>query len=187
MEAPEEVLLDLNDLGKDRKFVGLGGFVVSDDQNLLAYTIDYTGFRQYGLQVKDLRSGQTLADTTARVTSMAWAADNKTLFLTTEDDVTKRSDKLFRHVLGSASFELLYDEKDELYDIGVGKTRDRKYLVARNRFQGHQRSPLPVRRPSAGQLRRLPAAREEAPLLPRPPRRYCSISAPTRAASISPS
>jgi oligopeptidase B len=61
---------------------------------------------------------------------MAWAAaDNKTLFLTTEDDVTKRSDKLFRHVLGAAAFDLLYDEKDELYDIGVGKTRDRKYLV----------------------------------------------------------
>ena len=57
MEAPEEVLLDLNELGKDKKFVGLGGFVVSDDQNLLAYTIDYSGFRQYALQVKDLRTG----------------------------------------------------------------------------------------------------------------------------------
>src|ERR1017187_7702335 len=129
MDAPEEVLLDLNALGKDHKFVGLGGFVVSDDDNLLAYTIDYTGFRQYALQVKDLRNGQTMTDTTVRVTSMAWAADNKTLFLTTEDDVTKRSDKLFRHVLGSPTLDLLYDEKDELYDIGVGKTRDRKYLV----------------------------------------------------------
>src|ERR1017187_9976369 len=129
MDAAEEILLDLNALGKDRKFVSLGGFVVSDDQNLLAYTIDYTGFRQYALQVKDLRNGQTLADTTARVTSMAWAADNKTLFLTTEDDVTKRSDKFFRHALGSSTFDLLHDEKDELYDIGIGKTRDRKYLV----------------------------------------------------------
>jgi oligopeptidase B len=129
MDAPEEVLLDLNALGKDRKFVGLGAVVVSDDQNLLAYTIDYTGFRQYALQVKDLRTGQTLPDTTARVTAVAWAADNKTLFLTTEDDITKRSDKLFRHVLGEAAFDLLYDEKDELYDIGIGKTRDRKYLV----------------------------------------------------------
>src|SRR5260370_7925922 len=60
---------------------------------------------------------------------MAWAADNKTMFLNTEDDVTKRSDKLFRHVLGSTKFDLLYDEKDELYDIEVSKTRDRKYLV----------------------------------------------------------
>src|SRR5581483_82921 len=57
MTAPEEVLLDLNELGKEHKFVGLGGFVMSDDQNQLAYTMDYTGFRQYGLRVKDLRTG----------------------------------------------------------------------------------------------------------------------------------
>ena len=129
MEAPEEVLLDLNELGKDRKFVGLGSFLVSDDQNLLAYTIDYTGFRQYSLCVKDLRTGKTLPDTIERVTSLEWAADNKTLFLVTEDATTKRSDKLFRHVLGAPKFEELYNEKDELYDIGVGKTRDLKYLV----------------------------------------------------------
>ncbi|HUE02078.1 MAG TPA: S9 family peptidase [Bryobacteraceae bacterium] len=129
MEAPEEILLDPNELAKSHKFVGLGAFVVSDDQNMLAYTIDYTGFRQYGLQVKDLRSGETLPDTTACVTAVAWAADNKTLFLTTEDAVTKRSDKLWRHVLGASQFEPLYDEKDELYDIRIQKTRDQKYLL----------------------------------------------------------
>jgi oligopeptidase B len=129
MQAPEEVLLDLNELGKDKKFIGLGVFVVSDDQNLAAYTIDYTGFRQYTLHVKDLRTGQTLLDTTDRVTSLAWAADNRTLFLVTEDAVTKRSDKLWRHVLGAAKFEEIYNEKDELYDIGVDKTRDLKYLI----------------------------------------------------------
>ena len=128
MDAPEEVLLDLNELGKDKKFIGLGGFQVSDDQNLLAYTVDYAGFRQYSLQVKDLRTGQTLPDTTERVTSFAWAADNKTLFLTTEDAVTKRSDKVWRHTLGSAKFEEIYNDKDELYDVYLGKTRDRKYL-----------------------------------------------------------
>jgi len=158
MEAPEEVLLDLNILGKEHKFVGLGAFVVSDDQNLLAYTMDFTGFRQYALQVKDLRSGQTLPDTTARVTSLAWAADNRTLFLTTEDDVTKRSDKLLRHVLGSERFEPLYDEKDELYDIGVGKTRDRKYLI------------LEIEAKDTSEARYLAAARPEgefATFLPR--------------------
>ena len=129
MDAPEEVLLDLNELGKGRKFIGLGAMVLSDDQNLMAYTLDLTGFRQYGLQVKDLRTGATLSDTMERVTSMAWAADQKTLFLTTEDAVTKRSDKLWRHVLGAAKSELLFEEKDELYDIEVGKTRDKKYLV----------------------------------------------------------
>ncbi|MBV8866388.1 MAG: S9 family peptidase, partial [Acidobacteriaceae bacterium] len=70
----------------------------------------------------------TLSDTTQRVTSVEWAADNKTLFLTTEDAVTKRSDKLFRHVLGSDKFEPLYEEKNELYDIGLTKSRDKKYL-----------------------------------------------------------
>jgi oligopeptidase B len=129
MEAPEEILLDLNEIAKSHKFVGLGAFVVSDDHNLLAYTIDYTGFRQYGLQVKDLRTGATLPDATERVDSVVWGADNKTLFLTTEDAVTKRSDKVWRHVLGSTSFEPLYDEKDELYDIRVEKTRDKKYIL----------------------------------------------------------
>ncbi len=129
MQAAEEILLDLNELGKGHKFIGLDAFAVSDDQNLLAYTVDYTGFRQYVLQVKDLRSGQTLPDTTQRVTSVEWAADNKTLFLTTEDAVTKRSDKLLRHMLGSEHFEPIYDETDELYDIGLSKTRDRKFLL----------------------------------------------------------
>jgi oligopeptidase B len=129
MAAPEEVLLDLNELGKGKKFVGLGNFQVSDDQNLLAYTIDYAGFRQYALSVKDLRTGQTLADTAERVTSLAWAADNKTLFVVTEDAVTKRSDKLSRHVLGTTKFEEIYNDKDELYDIEIDKTLDRKYLL----------------------------------------------------------
>src|ERR1051326_8174118 len=128
LEASEEVLLDLNQLAGDKKFVGLGGFTVSDDQNLVAYTIDYTGFRQFALRVKDLRTGQTLPDTTERVTSLAWAADNKTVFLVTEDAVTKRSDTLWRHELGSPKFEQIYNEKDELYEIEIGKTRDLKYL-----------------------------------------------------------
>lgn len=127
MEAPEEILLDPNELAKTHKFVGLGAFVVSDDHNMLAYSIDYTGFRQYGLQVKNLRTGETLPDAFERVDSVVWAADNKTLFLTTEDAVTKRSDKLWRHALGAA-FDPVYEEKDELYDIRVEKTRDKKYI-----------------------------------------------------------
>jgi len=129
MEAAEEVLLDLNQLAVGKKFVGLGAFVLSDDQNLLAYTLDYVGFRQYTLQVKDLRTGQTYPDSAERVTSVEWAADNKTLFYVTEDAVTKRSDTLFRHVLGSESSEKIFHEADELYDIGVAKTRDKKFLL----------------------------------------------------------
>ena len=129
LKAKEEVLLDLNQLGQGKKFVGLGAFVVSDDQNLLAYTIDYVGYRQFSLQVKDLRTGATLPDTMARVDSVAWAADNHTLFLTTEDEVTKRGNRAWRHALGQKEFEPLYEEKDETFRIEVNKTRDKKYLL----------------------------------------------------------
>src|SRR3984885_5587089 len=119
LEGKEEVLLDLNELGQGKKFVGLGALVVSDNQNLLAYTIDYVGYRQYSLYVKDLRTGATLPDTMERVDSVAWGADNHTLFLTTEDEVTKRANRAWRHTLGEKSFEPLYEEKDETFRIGV--------------------------------------------------------------------
>src|SRR5229473_1262711 len=128
MEAPEEILLDGNELAKGHTYLGLGGFQVSDDANLLAYTTDVTGFRQYSLHVKDLRTGETLPDTADRVTSVQWAADNKTLFLTTEDQVTKRSDHLWRHTLGDSKLEPVYEEKDELYTIHVSRTRDHKFM-----------------------------------------------------------
>src|SRR2546421_4042440 len=128
-DTKEEVLLDLNELARGKKFVGLGVFVVSDDQNLVAYTTDYVGYRQYSLHVKDLRTGRELPDTTERVGSVQWAADNRTLFLTTEDPVTKRSDRLWRHTLGQDVFEPVYQEKDALFRIQLGKTRDRKYLL----------------------------------------------------------
>jgi len=127
-EGAEEVILDLNQIAQGKKFVGLGESVVSDDQNLLAYTLDFTGFRQYTLQVKDLRTGQTLSDRVERVTSLEWAADNQTLLLTTEDDVTKRPDTLWRHTLGGKT-ELVYHEADELYDVGLVRTRDRQFIV----------------------------------------------------------
>lgn len=129
LEGKEEVLLDLNELGQGKKFVGLGAFVVSDDQNLLAYTLDYVGYRQFALYVKDLRTGATLPDTMERVDSVAWAGDNRTLFLVTEDAVTKRSNRAWRHTLGQKDSEPLYEEKDETFRLGVDKTRDKKYIL----------------------------------------------------------
>ena len=129
MEAPEEILLDPNELAKTHEFVGIGSFAVSDNAGLLAYSVDFSGFRQYTLAVKNLLDGQTLPDTGERVTSMAWAADNRTLFFTTEDPVTKRSNQLWRHALGDAAAKLLYEEADELFDIDVRKTRDRQWIL----------------------------------------------------------
>jgi oligopeptidase B len=132
VEAPEEVVLDVNELAKGQKFMSVGHFVPSDDGNLLAYSTDNTGYRQYVLQIKDLRTGQIFPERIERVTGFTWATDNKTFFYVTEDAVTKRSDKFFRHVLGTDKTDLVYDEKDELFDIGVGRSRDKAmiFLVA---------------------------------------------------------
>ena len=128
MESPEEILLDLNKLAEGHKFLGLGAAVVSDDGNLLAYSTDTTGYRQYTLRIKDLRSGETLKESIERTGSVVWANDNKTVFYTTEDPVSKRSDKFWRHAIGQDKSDLLYEEKDELFDVGAGRSLDRKMI-----------------------------------------------------------
>jgi oligopeptidase B len=129
LNAAEQILLDLNEMAKGQKFMSVDSFVPSDDGNLLAFSTDNTGYRQYTLQVKNLKTGELLPEKIERVDNVAWATDNKTLFYVTEDDVTKRNDKMFRHVLGTDKYELLYNEKDELYDIGVGRTRDKAVIL----------------------------------------------------------
>ncbi len=128
LSAPEQIILDVNELAKGQKFMSVGSFTPSDDGNLLAYSTDNTGYRQYTLQVKNLSTGQLLPEKIERVDDMAWATDNKTFFFVTEDAVTKRNDKMFRHVLGSDKYDLVYEEKDELFDIGVGRSRDKAII-----------------------------------------------------------
>jgi len=126
-DGPEEVLLDGNLLAEGHEFFALGGYDVSDDGRLLAYTTDFTGFREYTLRVKDLSSGQLLPDTIEHVTGQAWAADGHTIFYTVEDDA-KRSYRLYRHRLGDAEDALLYEEKDERFRLTVLRSRSRKFL-----------------------------------------------------------
>jgi oligopeptidase B len=128
-KAKEEILLDLNEMAKGQKFMAVGSFAPSDDGTLLAYSTDNTGYRQYTLQIKNLATGELLPEKIERVDDLAWATDNKTLFYVTEDAVTKRNDKMFRHVLGTDKYELLYEEKDELFDIGVDRTRDKAVIT----------------------------------------------------------
>jgi oligopeptidase B len=129
MDAPEEVLLDVNELAKGQKFMSLGAFDVSDDGNLLAYSTDNTGFRQFTLAVKDLRTGKNLVDHAERVDSIAWANDNKTIFYTIEDEVSKRSYRMYRHTVGTAGPDpLVYEEKDEKFDVFAAKTRSKAYI-----------------------------------------------------------
>jgi oligopeptidase B len=127
-KASEEVLLDQNELAKGLKFLSLGGMAVSDDDCTLLFSTDDTGFRQYRLFTKDLGTGKVSAPLAARVTSFTWAADAKHVFFVTEDDVTKRSNQLWRLDLRAGKPVLVFEEKDELYRMGIGRSRDRKYL-----------------------------------------------------------
>jgi oligopeptidase B len=130
MEASEQVLLDLNAMAKGERFMAVGDRDLSDDDNLLAYTTDNTGFRDYTLHVKDLATNRVLDETVPRVSTVAWAADNKTLFYTTTD-MAKRPYRLHRHVMGTpvSSDALLYEEKDEMFRLGVFRSRSRAYVM----------------------------------------------------------
>ena len=125
-----EVLLDQNEMAKGFKYFAIGAFEPSDDGNILAYSTDTTGYRQYTLQFKDLRTGKMLADKIERVTSTEWSADGKYLFYSQEDPVSKRDDKIFRHTVGTTSAdELVYEEKDVLFSTGIGRSRDKKMFI----------------------------------------------------------
>ena len=129
LNAPEEVVLDVNELAKGQAFMSLPTYQVSEDGNLLAYTTDNTGFRQYTLAVKDLRTGKQLADHAERVGSVVWANDNKTIFYTVEDATTKRQYLLYRHTVGTTRpDDLIYEEKDERFEVDAWKTRSKAYI-----------------------------------------------------------
>jgi oligopeptidase B len=130
LEAAEEVVLDLNALGAEHRFVGLGDFAVSDDGDRLAYSLDTTGFRQYTLRVKDLVSGEHGPEAVAKTANVTWAADGRTLFYTVEDKA-KRHYRLYRHRLGEPAERdvLVYEETDERFSLGCARTRSRGWIV----------------------------------------------------------
>ena len=129
LEAAEQVILDVNELGKGQRFMSVGVRAVTDDGRLLAYTTDNTGFRDFTLRIKDLETGQLLPGKIERVTSVAWAPDNKTFFYATTDQA-KRPFKIWRHTLGAdpANDFLVYEEKDERFRVGAYRSRSGAYF-----------------------------------------------------------
>jgi oligopeptidase B len=130
-DTPEQVVVDGNKLAEGHPFFAVGDMDISDDSRWLAYTTDTTGFRQYTLHIKDLETGETLPGEVHRVGSVVWAADNRTLFYTVEDEVQKRQFQLWRHTLRwpYATDVLVYQDDDERFNLGAGRTRDGKYLI----------------------------------------------------------
>ncbi|MBK5295084.1 MAG: S9 family peptidase [Acidobacteriia bacterium] len=128
LEAAEEITLDVNELAKGQRFMSVSGYQVSDDGLLLAYSTDNTGFRQFTLYVKNLATGETSTALAQKTGSITWAADSQTLFYTIED-AAKRHYRLYRHKIGAAAHDLVYEEKDERFRLGAGRTRSRKYIL----------------------------------------------------------
>lgn len=128
LDGPEQIVLDVNKLAEGKTFMSVAAFRPSDDGNLLAYSTDSTGFRQYTLQVKDLRTGELLPDKIEKTGSVVWANDNKTLFYTVEDSA-KRQYRLYRHTVGTTGpDDLIYEEKDERFNVGAEKSRSGRYI-----------------------------------------------------------
>jgi len=137
-DAPERVILDGNQLAEGHAFFDIGATSITDDGRWLAYTTDTTGFRQYTLRIKDLETGETLPGEVERVGSVTWAADSRTLFYTVEDEEQKRQYQLWRHTCGGqdknggtphSADVLVYQDDDERFNLGAGRTRDGKFIV----------------------------------------------------------
>ena len=129
--AQEEVILDGNEMAAGQAFFSIGAIDISDDGRWMAYTVDFTGFRQYTLRIQDLETGETLTGSVERVGSVVWAADNFNLFYSVEDEEQKRQFQLYRHMRGTpyAADALVFEEADERFNIGAGRTRDGKYIL----------------------------------------------------------
>ena len=125
------MLLDGNVMAEGHPFFSIGAVDVSDDGRWLAYTVDYTGFRQYRLFIKDLETGDTLPGSVERVGSVVWAADSFSLFYTVEDQEQKRQFQLWRHMRGTpyAADVLVYQDDDERFNLAAGRTRDGQFIV----------------------------------------------------------
>jgi len=130
MEAPEQVVLDGNELSRGHAFFAFGDHAVSRDGQLVAWTDDTVGRRQYVLHVMDLRTRKVLADTAANVAGeIAWANDNQTLFYVGKDTTTLREDRVFRHALGAPSDPLVFREPDGQYYVSIQPTKSRRYVA----------------------------------------------------------
>ena len=130
MEAEEEILLDGNAMAEGHAFFQVGGYAVSDDNRLLAWLEDTVGRRQFVLRVRDLETGELLADGIERVSSFAWSADNRHLFYVENHPVTLLSYRVKRHALGAGMTDtVVYEEADDTFYTHILRTRSDRYLA----------------------------------------------------------
>lgn len=131
-DAKEEIMLNGPAMAKGESYFAIGGQSVSENNEIVAYSIDLVSRRQYTIHFKNLKTGKLLSDKIENTTGgITWASDNKTVFYTKKDPVTLRSYQIYRHVLGTNTSKdvLVYEEKDDTFGCSVYKTKSRKYLM----------------------------------------------------------
>lgn len=131
LDAPEEILFNVNDLARDFSYYHLGGINITENNELAAFGQDTLSRRIYTIQIKNLKTGELLPDKLENTTgSSVWAADNKTLFYTRKDE-TLRPYQIWKHTLGTPQSEdvLVYQEDDDTFNAYVYKTKSRKYII----------------------------------------------------------
>ncbi len=132
LEGEEEIIIDVNKMAEGHEYFALVGLNVSENNKLASFAVDTISRRQYDLQFKNLETGKIYPEVIKNTTGgSAWANDNKTIFYTKKDPVTLRSDKIYRHVLGTDASEdvLIYEEKDDTFGTFVYKTKSKKYII----------------------------------------------------------
>jgi oligopeptidase B len=132
LTAPEEILLDVNKLAAGKSYCSVNALSVSRDNKILTYGVDYVSRRRYTLNFLDIQSGSLLADNIENTTGQTvWAADNKTVFYVTKDNKTLRSNKIFKHKLGTPPEKdmIVYNEADETFSVSLSETKSRKYIL----------------------------------------------------------
>lgn len=131
LSAPEEIMLDQNKLAEGFKYYAIGGTAVSDNNELLAFTVDSVSRRIYGLRIKNLVTGHIYPETISNIEDdVCWAADNKTIFYVKKELTTLLGYQVWRHELGTdpATDVMVYEEKDNRFYIGVYRTKSKKYV-----------------------------------------------------------
>ncbi|MCR4030180.1 MULTISPECIES: S9 family peptidase [Flavobacterium] len=132
LSAEEEILFNCNEMAKGHAYFKLGGLSISPDNKFASFGVDIVGRRIYTIQVKNLETGEILADKIENVTGASvWANDNNTIFYVRQDQVTLRADKVFKHKLNTASEKdvLVFDETDDTFNVSISKEKSRKYIV----------------------------------------------------------
>jgi oligopeptidase B len=132
LDAKEEIMFDCNVMAKGQSYFQLTGLSVSEDNKYVTFAVDLVSRRIYTIQIKNLETNEILSDKIENAAgSSTWANDNKTIFYTKQDPKTLRSDKIFKHKLGtdSANDILVFNEKDDTFNTSVYKEKSKKYLV----------------------------------------------------------